>query len=108
MRVLVIYGPPAAGKLSVAERVSTELGWRVLPNHMTFDLVSALLPLGSPGHTALLARVRLAIFEALATEGVDVVVTFAYAPGLEDHEDMGENITKGAESSFAKRATTTP
>lgn len=83
MNVVFIYGPPAAGKLAVARALAVLTGYKVLHNHMTGDLVSEFFPFGSPEWMNLLTRIRLVILDALAEVGTDVIVTFAYASGLE-------------------------
>ena len=83
MNVVFIYGPPAAGKLTVANALADLTGYKVLHNHMTGDLVTAFLPFNSPEWKRLLTRIRLDILEVLAEFDIDVILTFAYAPGLE-------------------------
>ena len=39
MKLIVIYGPPAAGKLTVAKELSKLTGFKVLHNHITIDLI---------------------------------------------------------------------
>lgn len=38
MKLFIIHGPPASGKLTLANRLKTELGYNVLHNHLTVDL----------------------------------------------------------------------
>lgn len=92
MNVVFIYGPPAAGKLTVAKALAELTGYKVLHNHMTGDLVSEFFPFGSPEWMKLLTRIRLDILEALAEVGIDVIVTFAYASGLEVMSEKVEAI----------------
>ncbi|MBA2608364.1 MAG: hypothetical protein H0U92_05475 [Actinobacteria bacterium] len=45
-RHVVIYGPPAAGKLTVAREVSERYGYALLDNHVTFDFALRLFEFG--------------------------------------------------------------
>ena len=38
----MLYGPPAVGKLSVAQALAARTGFRVLHNHLLINLASAL------------------------------------------------------------------
>jgi shikimate kinase len=38
MKLVILHGPPASGKLTLASRLKAELGYNVLHNHLTVDL----------------------------------------------------------------------
>lgn len=38
MKLIILHGPPASGKLTLANRLKDELGYNVLHNHLTVDL----------------------------------------------------------------------
>lgn len=95
MELVLIYGPPASGKLTVAQALAKRTGYKILHNHMTFNLVNDLLPLGTPGHGRLLTEIRLAIVDELARAEVNVILTFAYAPGLEVLAEKIRGIVEG-------------
>lgn len=53
-RMIFLYGPPAVGKLTVANLVSERTGFRVLHNHLTIDAITPVFafgPLHAPGGT---------------------------------------------------------
>ena len=76
-RLIFSYGPPAVGKLTVARAIAERQDFRVLHNHVTFDAVAKVLPIGAP----------LDLVMAAAREGIDLVYTFVFAPGDEPHVD---------------------
>lgn len=86
-RLVFLYGPPAVGKLTVARAIAERRDFRVLHNHVTFDPVVEVLPIGTPAFWAALDRVRLDLVTAAANEGIDLVYTFVFAPGDEVHAD---------------------
>jgi hypothetical protein len=80
----MVYGPPAAGKLTVASALADAAGYRLLDNHLTDDLALRLFERGTQPHAQLVTTLRLTLFRAAAAEGVNVVSTFVYAAGVDD------------------------
>jgi hypothetical protein len=80
----MVYGPPAAGKLTVASAFAAATGYRLLDNHLTVDLAMRLFEWGTKPHDQLVTTLRLALFRAAAAEGVNVVSTFVYASPVDD------------------------
>ncbi|MGM0628906.1 MAG: AAA family ATPase [Patescibacteria group bacterium] len=79
MELIIIYGPPASGKLTVAKEVAQKTGYRLFHNHLTVDLLKNILQFGTPEFLELNQKIKLDIIEAAAREGVNgVVYTFAY------------------------------
>jgi len=81
---LMIYGPPAAGKLTVARALEERAGLRVLDNHATVDLVLRLFDFGTRPFGELVNGIRVDIARVAAREGVDVVSTFVYGRGHDE------------------------
>lgn len=50
MKVVLLYGPPAAGKLTVAEELEKLTGFKLFHNHLTVNPVHALSEFGSRIH----------------------------------------------------------
>lgn len=86
-RLIFLYGPPAVGKLTVARAIAERRDFRVLHNHVTFDPVAVVLPIGTSTFWAALDKIRLVLVTAAAREGIDLVYTFVFAPGDELHVD---------------------
>ena len=66
MTLVVIFGPPAVGKLAVARNLAQITGYKVLHNHMTIDLVSDFFEFGTGPFNRLVNDFRLAIVEEAA------------------------------------------
>jgi shikimate kinase len=81
--MIFIYGPPAAGKLTVARIVGERLGYRVLHNHLTVDAVLPILPFDHPEFGSLVQRMREDLIGTAHRAGVDLVCTVVFAAGEE-------------------------
>ena len=44
MKLLIIYGPPAVGKLTTAKKLSEITGYCAFHSHLAIDLVSSITP----------------------------------------------------------------
>lgn len=79
MKLIFIYGPPAAGKLTVATELSKLLGYKLLDNHSVINTVTRIFPFNDIEHGSLrrkLSRqIRLELFEAAAQNNINVITT---------------------------------
>lgn len=77
-RHILLYGPPAAGKLTVARCLAGGYGLKVLDNTVTIEVALRLFDFASKQFVELVDRLRLELASAGARAGVDVVSTFVY------------------------------
>lgn len=76
----MVYGPPAVGKLSVAQALAARTGFRVLHNHLLVDLSQALFDRGTPESRVLTHRLRDLSLDAARKENLSgVILTYVYA-----------------------------
>lgn len=78
MRLVFIYGPPGVGKLTVATHLAEITGFRLLHNHLTVNLVTAVFPVQSEPWERMSLLIRREMFAEAAREGIDVIFTGAY------------------------------
>jgi hypothetical protein len=91
VKLIFIYGPPAAGKLTVAQELARLTGCKLFHNHLTVDLASAFFEFGTPAFGRYVEQLRFEGFEMAAREGVaGVIFTFCYALGSDD--DFVQNV----------------
>jgi predicted kinase len=77
-RHILLYGPPAAGKLTVARCLGSDYGLRLLDNTVTIEVALRLFEFGTTPFVELVDRLRLDLAAAAAHAGVGVVSTFVY------------------------------
>ena len=94
MKMLLLHGAPAAGKLTVARALLQLVPGRLFDNHAAIDLARTLFDFGAPGFWELVHTVRYAALDAASEHGVALVVTtFCYAdphdlPQFEKFEEV--------------------
>lgn len=90
MKLVFIYGPPASGKLTVANSLSRLTGYKVFHNHLVLDMLTPFFPyrdeVKAPIRQTLSRRIRLDIFKTAAEANVDMITTFGSAG--EDYFDF--------------------
>jgi hypothetical protein len=81
---IIIYGPPGAGKLTLARALVERYGLRLLDNHLSVDPALRLFDFGTAEFADLVERIRVALLQAAARARLDVVSTFVYAHRIDD------------------------
>jgi hypothetical protein len=77
VKLILLFGRPAAGKLTIARELAALTGGRLFHNHLTVNLALALYEFGSPGFVALRERIWMDVFrQALADRLPLVLFTF--------------------------------
>ena len=84
MKLIIIHGPPAAGKLTVANALSLRTYFKVFHNHLTIDCTEPVFEFGTEGFWGIQVTLRRAVIAEAARQGIDVIHTFVYAKGPDD------------------------
>ena len=84
MKLLFIYGPPAAGKLTVANEIAERTGFKVFHNHLSIDAILPVFDFGTKPFFHLVEMIRVETVAEAARENVDLIYTFCYAKGLDE------------------------
>lgn len=94
MKLILLYGPPAAGKLTVAKELSNQTGITLFDNHQTIDFARNLYAEKGPKRGELINTLRAAVFEWAAKQDVDLIFTVVYAKEIDEKwfEDIIEPI----------------
>jgi hypothetical protein len=73
--LVYLYGPPAVGKLAIAERLSTVTGWPLFHNHLSVNAIRPIFPFGSKPFTDVVHRLRLDVVRTAMAEGISLIFT---------------------------------
>ena len=85
MKLIVLYGPPAAGKYTIAKAIAEKTGYKFFHNHLTVDLLKSVFEWGTPDFFRLSQKIRLDIFEQAAKQNIPgVIFTFVYEKLTDD------------------------
>ena len=84
MKLILLYGPPATGKLTVAETISSKTGIPVFHNHATRDLVHAIFPDTLSENYQLVTDLRNNVFAYCAKHDQDLLFTWVYDGKTDD------------------------
>ena len=86
MTLVIIFGPPAVGKMAVGMELARLTGYKLFHNHMTVDTVMPLFPFESASYTKLVREFRERVFEEFAVHGErGLIFTFVWV--LDDEGD---------------------
>ncbi|MDQ5900484.1 MAG: hypothetical protein QG600_62 [Patescibacteria group bacterium] len=86
MKLIVIYGPPASGKYTIAKALAEKTGYKLFHNHLTIDLLKSVFEFGTPEFFRLSQNMRLDIFEEAAKQNIPgIIFTYVYEKDADDH-----------------------
>lgn len=68
VKIIILHGAPAVGKLTVAQALAQKTGYVILHNHLTIDLALLIFPFGSTKFHQLLQRLRFLMLKEAAKE----------------------------------------
>jgi shikimate kinase len=84
MKLVIIYGPPAVGKLTVAKELAALTNYKLFHNHLTVDLVESLFKFGSDEYWKIIQHIREYLIKQAAKSKTNLIFTFVYAKGEDD------------------------
>lgn len=87
MKLVFIYGPPASGKLTIAEKLSELTGIPLFHNHLTRDMVKDIYGDSLGEHYDLVDQIRSDVFDYCSRHDTDLIFTYVYT-GAEDDANV--------------------
>jgi len=109
MHFIVIFGPPAVGKMTVGTELARLTGFKLFHNHMTIDLVLPFFGFGTP-QFSLVGEFRRRIFEEVAASTLPgLIFTYVWALDQESNRAFIDDScaifrARGARISFIELA----
>ena len=86
MHFLLIFGPPAVGKMSVGRSIERATGIRLFHNHMSIEPVLNFFPFGTPSFVRLVDGFRQRVFEEVAASDLPGL-SFTFVWNLDSESD---------------------
>lgn len=91
MKLLFLYGPPASGKLTIAEKLSERTGIPLFHNHLSRDIVKDIYGSDLRKHYDLVDQIRFDVLGHCAKHQTDLIFTYVYE-GADDDENVRQYI----------------
>lgn len=86
MKLIIIFGPQAVGKMTVGQELEKITGLKLFHNHMTIELVSHFFNYGTKAGKRLVSLFRNEIFEEVAKSDLEGLI-FTYVWGFDIPSD---------------------
>ncbi len=91
MKLIFLYGPPASGKLTIAEILSERTGIPLFHNHLSRDLVKDIYGDKLRQNYELVDRIRFDVLDYCSKNQTDLIFTYVYE-GSDDDENVRQFI----------------
>ena len=85
--LIVICGPQAVGKMTVAESLRDKIHYNLMVNHDSIEVSDRIFGFGTPAMAEFNASFRQKAFELAIKYGVDLI--FTYVCAFDDDDDIG-------------------
>ena len=99
MKIVYIYGPPAVGKLTVAQELVKLTSYKIFHNHLSTNIARIPYEIGSPEFIKLKWKICQCFFDAAYKENVNFIYTVCYA-GRESDPFVRNLINKYGDNVF--------
>ena len=77
--LIVVTGPQAVGKMTVAEKIKEKIGYSLMVNHDSIEVSDKIFERGSDAQKELNKIIRAAAFETAVKYNIDMIFTFVTA-----------------------------
>lgn len=84
MKLIFLYGPPASGKLTIAEKLSERTGIPLFHNHLSRDLVKDIYGDKLRDNYGLVDRIRFDVLDYCSKNDTDLLFTYVYEGSDDD------------------------
>lgn len=93
MNLVLIFGPPAVGKMTVGQELEKITNYKLFFNHMSCDLVNHFFDFGTPEFERLDKKIRFAIFEEIAKSKIKgLIFTLVWAIDYKEDEEYVDEL----------------
>jgi hypothetical protein len=107
VRLLVVFGPPSVGKMTVGRAVAARSSFRLFHNHAVLEPLLEVFDYGTPPFVRLVGEWRRRVIEEAAASGTDLLLTFVWGLELESDVDeigayLAPYVDRGADVAFVE------
>lgn len=93
MNLVIIFGPPAVGKMTVGKELSNLTSLKLFHNHMTIELALNFFNFGDPSFHKLVSSFRSQIFEEVSKSNLKgLIFTYVWAFDLPEDKKYIEQV----------------
>ena len=95
MKLVILIGPPAVGKMTVGQELEKLSGYKLFHNHMTIEMVSPFFSYGTPQGRKLVQRLREEFFKSFSESNeAGYIFTYVWAFGEVGEREYIETIAR--------------
>jgi hypothetical protein len=99
MTLLLVFGPPAVGKMTVGRAIADAGAFRLFHNHHVIEPLLDVFDFDTPQFQTLLAEIRQRVLEEAAAADVDLVFTLVWAlDSAQDAEEIRRHLAPFVEA----------
>jgi len=93
MKLVIIIGPPAVGKMTVGHALEKITDLKLFHNHMSIELVLNFFPFDSPSFSKLVNDIRFGIFTEVAKSDLEgLIFTIVWDFDCQEDEDFIDEV----------------
>lgn len=75
MNLILLYGPPAVGKLTIAKELASLIGYTIFDNHMILNVLTSIFGFDHPSRKKLEKEFRLKIIDEAIKANINLIMT---------------------------------
>lgn len=95
MKLVIIIGPPAVGKMTVGRALEKITDLKLFHNHMSIELVLNFFPFDSPGFSKLVNDIRFSVFREVAQSDLEgLIFTLVWGFDCKEDEEFVDEIVE--------------
>jgi hypothetical protein len=93
--LVIIFGPPAVGKMTVGKELAKLTGYKLFHNHKSLDFAFEYFDFENKSHPKISEGIRFLIFREIAKSDLKgLIFTFVWAFGLKKEEKYVDRIAR--------------
>ncbi|THF72876.1 AAA family ATPase [Cohnella fermenti] len=99
MKLVILFGPQAVGKMTVGQSLAARTGFKLFHNHTSIEFVAPYFDYGTPAGNRLVQLIRQELFDEVSRSDLDgFIFTYVWAFDLQADWDYVKHISELFES----------